>query len=33
MDGQLVIVGGAHESPMHGSVVYDDRTYVLREET
>ena len=33
MNGQLVIVGGAHESPMHGSVVYDDRTYVLRDDT
>ena len=28
---QLIITGGAHESAMHGAVVYDDRTYVLRD--
>ncbi len=32
MGGQLIIVGGAHESVMHDAVVYDDRTYVLRDE-
>ena len=32
MHGQLIIVGGAHESAMHNAVVYDDRTYVLRNE-
>ena len=32
MHGQLIIVGGAHESAMHNAVIYDDRTYVLRNE-
>ena len=32
MNGQLIIVGGAHYSTEHEVVVFDDRTYVLRGE-
>jgi hypothetical protein len=30
MDDQLFIVGGAHHSKVHETVVYDDCTYILR---
>lgn len=30
MNGELIIVGGAHGSPRHEATVFDDRTYVLR---
>ena len=33
MDGELIIVGGAHWSELHQAIVFDDRTYALREET
>jgi len=33
MDEQLIIVGGAHRSEVHDSVVFDDRMYVLRDKT
>ena len=32
MNGQLIITGGAHYSRRHATVVFDDRTYVLRDE-
>jgi hypothetical protein len=31
LEGELVIVGGAHWSEGHDTVVFDDRTYALRE--
>lgn len=31
MDGRLIIVGGAHWSELHQAIVFDDRTYVLRD--
>jgi len=31
MDGQLIITGGAHQSELHDTVVFDDRTYILRD--
>lgn len=30
LDDRLFIIGGAHRSPAHGAIVFDDRTYVLR---
>ena len=33
MDGRLIVAGGAHRSAGHQAVVFDDRTYVLRDDT
>ncbi|MEE3336177.1 MAG: hypothetical protein VX255_07270 [Candidatus Latescibacterota bacterium] len=30
MDGELMVIGGAHGSPQHDAIVFDDRTYALR---
>ena len=32
LDGQLFIVGGAHATETHDGVVFDDRSYILRQE-
>ena len=31
LNGQLVLTGGAHTIPLRDNVVFDDRTYVLRD--
>ena len=31
-EGQLFVTGGAHASPMHDAVVFDDRSYRLRQD-
>lgn len=30
LDGRLILVGGAHRCELHDTIVYDDRTFVLR---
>ena len=30
IDGELMVIGGAHGSPQHEATVFDDRTYCLR---
>jgi hypothetical protein len=31
LHGQLLVAGGAHASPTHDAVVFDDRSYILRQ--